>query len=57
MASTHTTWPGAAVAHEEPDAIYLQAGKGSMINLPTDGVDGLALQFIRARIAASQPKG
>jgi len=40
-----------------PGAIYLKAGKGAMISLPIDGVDTSALQFIRERIAAYQPKG
>jgi len=38
-----------------PGAIYLKAGRGAMINLPTDGVDERALRFIRERIAANQP--
>jgi len=38
-----------------PEAIYLKAGRGSLINLPIDGVDARALQFIRDRISAQQP--
>lgn len=40
-----------------PDAIYLKAGKRAMVSLPIDGVDARALQLIRERIAAGQPKG
>lgn len=41
---------------DDPDAIYLKAGKGAMIKLPIEGVDARALQFIRERIAAHRQK-
>lgn len=56
LGATVMPWTAFTDWVDGPDAIYLQAGKGSMINLPTDGVDARALQFIRERIAASQPK-
>jgi hypothetical protein len=46
--STMTEWL------DGPGALYLKAGKGAMINLPVEGVDVSALQFIRERVTAHQ---
>jgi len=36
--------------------LYLKAGKGEMVNLPIEGVDARAVQFIRERIAANRKR-
>ena len=53
--SSTTPWTAFTEWMDGPEAIYLKAGRGSLINLPIDGVDARALQFIRDRISAQQP--
>jgi hypothetical protein len=53
IGSATLPWTAFTEAIDGPGAIYLRAGKGAMINLPIDGVDPRAVQFIRERIAAN----
>jgi len=53
LGSSVLPWSAFTDCFDGPGALYLKAGKSAMLNLPTEGVDERALQFIRERIGAT----